>query len=68
MATLKKPITVFAAARALRLRYQVTLRLIKSGKLRGQRIGARYFADATDLARVRRTRPWAPWAARRVGI
>lgn len=60
-----KSLSVLEAARALRLRYQVVWRLVRSGKLPAtRREDGRYMIQRADLARVRRERPWAPWAMR----
>ncbi len=56
--TIRDPITVPAAARALRLRYQVVLRLVKHGHVHAQRVGCRFLVDRADLPRVRRAHPW----------
>ena len=58
------PITVNDAARLMRIRYAVALRLVKSGKLIGQQLGARYFIERAEALRGRREKPWAPWAMR----
>ena len=57
--------TVRAAARALRLRYQVVRRLILTKKMRARRVDGRYIVAAGEVARVRRAKPWRPWAMRR---
>jgi hypothetical protein len=60
-------LSITDAARALRIRYQVTARLIRSRKLKAVRIQGRLFVVASDLPRVRRERPWSPRAMRRFG-
>ena len=74
MDEIKHPLTLKEAARALRLRYAVVRRLVRSGKLRGEKRRAagvgqgprfRFVIAGEDLARVRRERPWASWAMRR---
>jgi hypothetical protein len=57
--------TVKAAARVLRLRYQVVRRLILTKKMRARRVNGRYIVAAGEIARVRRAHPWRADAMRR---
>lgn len=64
-AGMRDPVTVIDAARFLRLRYPVALRLVKGGRLKGRQLGARFFVERGDLNRALREKPWRPWVMRK---
>ena len=63
----KHPISVPQAARELQLRYPVVMRLVRRGKLRGAKIGKRFYVERDDLARCLKEAPWSPWCKRESG-
>lgn len=66
---LRDPVTVIELAQTLKIGYQVAMRLVKFGKIKGSHVedghyGGRYYVERSEIARVRREKPWKPWAKR----